>query len=63
MAVVYPHHVVFDDRGVVEVLGDVVGCRAHKFYAAFLCPPIRLLTGTDALRYGEAPMKAGRNKG
>ena len=46
-----PHHVLLDDRAVVEFLGDVVRGRADQLHAALL-----------ARRYGAAPTNAGRNE-
>ena len=41
VAVIDAHDVLFDDRPLVEVLGDVVSGRADEFDAALLGPPIR----------------------
>src|SRR5690349_23158837 len=41
VSVVYPHYVLLDDRPLVQVLGDVMRCRADEFHASFLRPPIR----------------------
>ena len=39
--VIDPHHVLLDDRSLVEVFGDVVRCRADEFDAALLGAPVR----------------------
>jgi hypothetical protein len=44
VAVVDAHHVLFDDRPFVEVLGDVMCRCANEFDAAFLGPTIRCRT-------------------
>ena len=45
------HHVLFDDRALVEHFGDIVGGGADQFD-----------TRSRARLYGAAPMKAGRNE-
>src|SRR3546814_7956014 len=40
MAVIDPHHVLFDDRPVVKVLGHVMSRRADEFDSPLLGSPI-----------------------
>ena len=39
------HHVLVDDRPVVELLGHVVGGRADQLHPAVVCAPVGLGAG------------------
>ena len=51
VGVVNAHDILFDDRPLIEHLGNVVGRRADQFDTAFPRPLV-----------GDAPIKAGRKE-